>query len=250
MCELFGVSSAQEINIQEYLKLFFSHGTEHPHGWGLMREHHGNIEIIKEPVCSARSQKISRIISETSPQKFALAHIRLATIGSIKLENCHPYQQKDNTGRCWTLIHNGTIYSGKQLIKYLHTQIGDTDSERISLALVDEINYKNPKTAKQRFAILDKFIASLAKRNKLNLIIYDGELLYVHQNMKNTLYYKSENNSIIFSTKPLDNGNWKNYPMTQLCAFKAGKKIFEGTKHKNIFVPTLEYVTSMNAMNI
>ena len=250
MCELFGFSSAQETDIREYLTIFFSHGIRHPHGWGMMRENHSKKEIIKEPVCSATSQKISKIITETPKQKITLAHIRLATVGSVKLKNCHPYCQIDHTGRCWTLIHNGTIYSGKQLIKYLYTQTGDTDSERISLALLDEINLKKPRTAQERFQVLDCFISSLAKRNKLNLMIYDGELLYVHQNMHDTLYYKSENHSIMFSTTKLDDTNWQAYPMTQLCAFQAGEKIFEGTKHKHIFVPTLEYITSMDAMNI
>lgn len=250
MCELLGFSSAHETDIRKYLKIFFSHGIHNPHGWGLMRENYGITEIIKEAVSSAESQKITEIIGETLPQRIALAHIRLATVGSIKIENCHPYIQKDYSGRCWTLIHNGTIYSGKQLMKYLYTQTGDTDSERISLALLDEINEKQPRTANQRFDVVDYFVVSLSKRNKLNLMIYDGELLYVHQNMNDTLYYKSENDGIVFSTKSLDNGNWKPYPMTQLCAFHAGEKVFEGTKHEHIFVPALDYITEMDAMHI
>lgn len=250
MCELLGFTSAHEKDVREYLKEFYSHGIQHPHGWGLMYEDKGERKVYREAVCSATSKTISGIIAEIPLQSSFLAHIRLATVGSIKAENCHPYSQTDNTGRCWTLIHNGTIYSGRQLMKYLYTQTGDTDSERISLALLDEINNKNPETAKQRFDIVDNFVVSLSKRNKLNLMIYDGELLYVHQNMKDTLYYKAENDSIVFSTKPLDNGNWKSYPMTQLCAFRAGKKVFEGTKHENIFVPTLEYITATDAINI
>lgn len=250
MCELLGFTSAHEKDIRGYLKEFFSHGVQHPHGWGLMYENQGERKIYREAVCSVTSQTISGIIAETLPQTNFLAHIRLATVGSIKIENCHPYNQTDNTGRCWTLIHNGTIYSGTQLMKYLHTQKGDTDSERISLALLDYVNEKNPKTAKQRFDVADNFVMSLSKRNKLNLMIYDGELLYVHQNMKDTLYYKSENDSIVFSTKPLDNDGWKSYPMAQLCAFKSGKKVFEGKKHEHIFVPTLEYITAMDAINI
>lgn len=250
MCELMGFSSRHETDIREYLKEFFSHGIQHPHGWGLMIEKNGKREIFKEALCSAKSPKNSETIDKVLPQRNALAHIRLATVGSVKIENCHPYSQTDNSGRCWTLIHNGTVYSGRQLMKYLHTQVGDTDSERISLALADEINARQPSTAQQRFDAVDNFVVSLSKRNKLNLMIYDGELLYVHQNMRDTLYYKSENNSTVFSTKPLDNGGWEPYPMTQLCAFHAGEKVFEGTKHEHIFVPTLEYITSMDAMNI
>ncbi len=250
MCELFGFTSAHKTDIRKYLKEFFSHGIQHPHGWGMMYEKQGERKIYREAVSSATSQTISGIIADTPSQTNFLAHIRLATVGSIKIENCHPYNQTDYTGRCWTLIHNGTIYSGTQLMKYLNTQTGDTDSERISLALLDKINEKKPETAQQRFDVVDNLIISLSKRNKLNLMIYDGELLYVHQNMRDTLYYKSENDSIVFSTKPLDDDNWKKYPMTQLMAFKSGKKVFEGTKHKHIFVPTLEYITAMDAINI
>ena len=250
MCELLGFTSDHAVEINEYLKEFYSHSIKHPHGWGLMREQNGRIEIIKEPVCASESQKIAEIIDRTQPQTTALAHIRMATIGYIKQENCHPFSGTDNTGRCWTLIHNGTIYSGKMLMKYLHTQTGETDSERIFLALLDVINENHPRTAQERFEAVERFVISISKRNKLNLMIYDGELLYVHQNMEDTLYYKTENGSIIFSTVPLDNGTWEKYPLTQLCAFSGGKKVFEGTKHEYVFVPSLEYITALDAMHI
>lgn len=35
MCEIFGVSSKTRVDINEYLKVFFSHSNKHPHGWGL-----------------------------------------------------------------------------------------------------------------------------------------------------------------------------------------------------------------------
>ena len=250
MCELFGFSSAHKTDIRAELREFFRHGVEHPHGWGLMREHYGNLEVLKEPVSSAESNIISGIIQETSPQNITLAHIRLATIGSIKLENCHPYVQTDNSGRIWTLMHNGTIYSGKKLMKYADCQIGETDSERISLALLDEINEKQPKTAEQRFQLVDEFVILLSKRNKLNLMLYDGEVLYIHQNMKNTLHYLSQDKNMLFSTKPLDNRNWIPYPLTQLNAFHAGEKVFEGRKHGYLFTPALESITERDAMHI
>lgn len=35
MCELFGVSSGKKLILNELLSTFFSHGTEHPNGWGM-----------------------------------------------------------------------------------------------------------------------------------------------------------------------------------------------------------------------
>ena len=256
MCELFGFCSAKQKDIRDYLKVFYGHSIHHPHGWGFMRENDSEYEIFKETVRAADSDILSCIVSSTKPQKNTLAHIRLATVGAIKKENCHPYTGSDNMGRKWTLIHNGTIYSSKLLTKYLSQQSGDTDSERVFLYLLDEINKAVSEkqggnlSAKERFEIIDKLVVSLSPRNKLNLMIFDGEVLYVHKNMKDTLYFKQDRNSTLFSTLPLDDGEWKPYPMAQLCAFENGKKVFEGTKHNGVFVPNLEYINALAAMNI
>ena len=255
MCELFGISAKSPIDVREYLKTFYSHSVRHPHGWGIMREQDEKTEIIKEAVCASGSRIISQTICGTKPQTNLLAHIRLATVGGMKYDNCHPYTGFDASGRRWTLIHNGTIYSGIHLAKYLSEQCGDTDSERIFLYLLDEID-KNimlnnaPLTTIQRCRIIDKAAVTLAPRNKLNFMIYDGELLFVHKNMRNTLVYKETADGLIFSTQPLDDESWQQFPMTQVAAYKGGRLVFRGTPHNYEFIPTLEYITALDAMNI
>lgn len=255
MCELFGLSAHSPVNVRGYLNTFFSHSVRHPHGWGLMCKKDEKMKIIKESVCASKSHIINDIIHKTEPQTNLLAHIRLATVGATKYDNCHPFSGFDASGRHWTLIHNGTIYSGMQLSKYLSDQSGDTDSERIFLYILDEINKaiilnNAPLSAKQRFHIIDKIAVILAPRNKLNFMLYDGELLYVHKNMKDTLVYKDIDNGIVFSTQPLDDEKWIQFPMTQLLTYKDGRLIFKGTRHGNEFIPTLEYITTLDAMNI
>jgi glutamine amidotransferase len=219
-----------------------------------MREVDGKPEIFKEGVCAAKSERLPDILNTTPPQDHLLAHIRLATVGSVREENCHPYSGMDVSGRRWTLIHNGTIYSSKKLVPYMNTQVGDTDSERIFLFLLDEINKaissEGALSEQQRFAIIDQLVIRLSPRNKLNLMIFDGEILYVHKNMKDTLFYRQLASGYLFSTKPLDDDVWKPFPMTQLYAYKAGKQLFSGTVHSNVFVPSREYITAMDAMHI
>ena len=255
MCELFGISAKTPVDVRNYLKTFYSHSDRHPHGWGIMRAKDGKTEILKEPICALGSRILSRIIQKTEPQTNLLAHIRLATVGSIKYDNCHPYTGFDMSGRRWTLIHNGTIYSGIQLARYLQEQTGDTDSERIFLYLIDEINKEMilndaPLSADMRCRVVDRVVTQLSPRNKLNLMIYDGELLYVHKNMKDTLMYKEIKTGVIISTQAIDDGQWKQFPMTQMLAFKDGVCVFEGGIHGNEFIPTLEYITALAAMNI
>ena len=170
--------------------------------------------------------------------KNGFAHIRNATIGNVKYKNCHPYTMKDNGGRRWTLIHNGTIFDYRPLNKYIKIQDGSTDSERILLYIVDLINrceqeLKRPMNEAERFQLLDSVIADMAKGNKVNLMLYDGDLFYVHTNYANSLYELDKENQILFSTTPLTKEEWHPVTFTTLQAFRQGKKIFMGTNHGN-----------------
>lgn len=252
MCELFGASLKNKEDLRDYLKQFYSHSNKHPHGWGIMRFNGGKREIYKEPVRATGSRNLSAIVSETAPQTDLLAHIRLATVGIPKQENCHPFSDKDASGREWTLIHNGTIYSSRTLMKYLNNQEGDTDSERVFLYLIEKINEKSKDrelSAEERFLVVEQLVAELSRRNKLNLMIFDGELLYVHKNMNNTLSFRKSDNGYLFSTQPLGD-DWEDYPMCRLCAFRNGELVFEGKEQTSEFVPTLEYISAMAAMGI
>ncbi|MBR2284102.1 MAG: class II glutamine amidotransferase [Ruminococcus sp.] len=252
MCELFGFTSSVPTDIREYLRVFYSHSSRHPHGWGIMRENGSRREVIKESCKASDSLILNDVINGTSPQTTLLAHIRFATVGSIKQENCHPYTGRDKTGREWTLIHNGTIFSARNMIKYMNSQLGDTDSERLFLYLmdrVDEVQGTTPLSDEQRFALVEELVIDAAPRNKLNLMIYDGDLLYVHKNMRDTMRYKHTSEGYIFSTTALGSG-WGDYPMGQLVAFRSGEAVFNGRVHDGIFIPTLEYITAMDAMNI
>lgn len=253
MCELFGASLHVPIELKDYLSEFYSHCDKHPHGWGIMRYHDQSYEVIKEPVKASESKILPNIIEKSGKQKNLLAHIRMATVGSIREENCHPYTGVDITGRTWTMIHNGTIYSSGHLFRYMEKQKGDTDSERVLLYLLDLINeeYKktNAMTEDTRIDIVDKLVRELSKRNKLNLMIFDGEILYIHKNMKNTLSYKELPEGKIFATTPLDE-QFVELPMCKLFAVKDGEFIFESKELTEEFVPTLEYISAMAAMNI
>lgn len=250
MCELFGMTSAKPEPVQTALKAFFSHSVRHPHGYGIFYD---GDAILREPVRAIDSTLLASVIEGIQPQTTMLAHIRFATVGRISEENCHPYTGKDLSGRTWTLIHNGTIYSGRFNYQYHHRQRGDTDSERLFLALLDAVNERTRQgdmTDRDRFDTVAHFVAQVAPRNKLNLIIWDGDLLYVHKNLKNTLSFRRTEYGCLFSTHPLDQGEWIPFPIAQVIAYRGGREVFRGERHKGVYVPTLEYITAADAMNI
>lgn len=253
MCELFGANLKQSRNLSEELKVFYSHSVKHPHGWGMMRKSGSIYEIETEPVRAIDSEKLKQLIQTMEPQKNMLAHIRLATVGSVKEDNCHPFVGKDLSGRTWTMIHNGTIYSSKVLIPYLNRQKGDTDSERVFLYLLDlmneEFQEKGSLEIEQRFRIVSNMIKELSARNKLNTMIFDGEILYIHKNMKSTLSFLQTDNGYLFATTPLSE-DWTPVPMCKVQAYQEGQLILQAKDSTEEFVPTLEYISAMAAMHI
>lgn len=253
MCELFGASFKVPVEVKTELQEFYSHSIHHPHGWGMLRRMNEQYEVIREPVRAVDSHILGDVIEGTGPQTNILAHIRLATVGTTKAENCHPFTGRDASGRTWTMIHNGTIYSSRTLMKYLDKQEGDTDSERVFLYLLDLLDSEYLKTGsltkEQRFAVVESLVDELSYRNKLNLMLFDGELLYVHKNMKNTMFLKKSKNGVMLSTTALSQG-WQAVGMCRLYAFEAGDLLFESRNITHEFIPTLEYISALAAMNI
>lgn len=231
MCELFGVSSEQKLQVDPYLKVFMSHSFDHPHGWGMAIFYGGGVNVEKEPKTAGVSDYVQTRLAHPIHVRNMIAHIRLATRGGMAYENCHPFVSRDRTGRAWTLAHNGTIFQSELLENYRSVQDGSTDSERILCHIIQEMNDAGAADQEERFQILDKIILDIAAHNKLNLLIFDGEILYVHTNMRGTLYRTEREGAALFATTPLDKGQWEQVPMMQLLAYQDGKLIASGTRH-------------------
>lgn len=245
MCELFGVSSRMHVQINDYLYEFYSHCEENPHGWGLAIMQ-GNTSIIqKQPVKANQSDELKKLLLQDIIVEHAFAHIRLATMGYTDSFNCHPFSQIDNSDRTWTLIHNGTIFKFEDLNKYTSKQVGETDSERILLYIIDEVNawqdeLERSLNAEECFQLLNEIITDLAKGNKLNIMIFNGEILFVHTNYRDSLYYMEKDDSMFLSTRPLTKDKWNQMPINTLIGIINSKVAFRGKTHDNEFVVTEE----------
>ena len=241
MCELFGVSGDHRINLNEYLSVLGMHSERHPHGWGYAALNGNRIELIREPRKAADSRLFHALLETGVTACCAMAHIRYATIGNVEYANCHPFTARSEGGRSFVLIHNGTIFDGPSLRRWLKCQEGDTDSERILLYLTDRVNEEeNLKgdllSARERCSLLDQEICTLSRRNKLNLILYDGEILYAHSNCRNTLYWLRKNGIILIATVPLSDEAWEPFPFLQLLGIRQGSVVYEGHMHEHEYV--------------
>ena len=245
MCELFAICSKLKTPANDYLKKFFARGDEHPSGWGFATFEGSEVHLEKEPENAATSRYLSNRLRAPIAESVLLAHIRYATVGSLEYENCHPFTRRDSIGRSWTLMHNGTIFNGLKLGRYVYVQEGGTDSERILCHVVESVNdfivrEGRYPTSQDRFEIAERIVSELSDGNKLNLIFYDGDYLYVHMNMLDTLHYKDIPGGLVFATSPLDGHVWKSVPSTTLCVYREGELVYQGTNHRKVFVDNPE----------
>ena len=236
MCEILGISAKRRRAFNAVLREFFSHAEQNPHGWGLARLSQSPQIIDKEPCKATESEQLRGLLDAGIEERTLLAHIRFASLGHPEYVNCHPFTASDSSGRVWTLIHNGTIFSSDVLNGYIGIQTGTTDSERVLLYLVDCIDRAQaragrPLGADERFDLLAAEIAALADGNKVNLLFYDGEVMYAHTNLKDTLHYCRDGDALLFSTKPLSAGAWTPVPFMRLVAVQDGAFIREAPPH-------------------
>ncbi|MBE5899331.1 MAG: class II glutamine amidotransferase [Lachnospiraceae bacterium] len=241
MCEIFGVSAREKITINHMLKSFYSHSNEHRNGWGLALLDRTPISIDKEPVKALDSAYLKGKLQSEIKTKRCISHIRMATIGGMNEDNTHPFTRYDYYGRRWVFAHNGTIFESDVLTPYQYIQKGTSDSERILLYIIDVMDrhfeeQRSSLDGQKRMELIDEIVRTLAPGNKLNLMIEDGEYFYVHKNEENTLSYLKLDEGYIFSTKPLTDDEWKDFPMNQLMVYKEGDLVYEGIKHNNTYV--------------
>jgi glutamine amidotransferase len=71
-------------------------------------------------------------------------------------------------------------------------------------------------------------------------LLFDGELLYVHTNYKNSLYQLKQGDAVIFSTVPLGKETWQPVQFTTLEVYEEENRIFQGTNHGNEYVESEE----------
>lgn len=237
MCELFGINSKRKVEINSYLKTFYSHSEKHYSGWGLACIYGESVSLEKEAIKAGSSFYLHQRLAHPIIIDNAIAHIRLATVGLMCYENCHPFVKHDNMNRCWTLAHNGTIFDYPRLDYYKSLQEGDTDSERILYFILDNINelqktLGRKATFEERFELIDNLLLTLSHNNKINLLIWDGEFLYVHYNYSDTMFVKNIDGGKIFCTQPLEeDGSWQKEEFLRLRAYQQGTLIARG---KNI----------------
>jgi predicted glutamine amidotransferase len=213
MCRLFGFHSATRERVHDALVLernsLRRQSLEHPDGWGIASWQDGELPEIARGLGAAHLDPEFERISSAVQARTVLAHLRLASVGAVKLDNAHPFTH----GR-WAFAHNGTLHAFdrhrsaiESLIapRYGELMGGETDSERcfalfltrlssradlagpVSLA---DVQWALATTMDEVARITDVDVGN-GKRSAMNFLVTDGDLLAATRRDR-TLFFAAE----------------------------------------------------------
>lgn len=231
MCEVYGFCGNKPTRLNRYTDEFWLHSKVHQDGFGYYL---ADKDLLYVNPNSAMNY-IKGLSKFNFESKLALCHIRFKTHGPASAENCHPFIKYDSRGVKWSLIHNGYI-SDNPITSALGTlQNGETDSERILLAIIEAVNclYEHAYITDQQeflyylYIQIEVALTELASLGKTNLIFTDNKTnnMYVYMNAPRTLFYLKTPDGYHISTTPLSKENWIAVEPHKLHVFNNGHKI-------------------------
>jgi glutamine amidotransferase len=174
MCQLLGLSSNKNVDIQLSLREFSHRGKYNPHGWGFAFYSGDKWEVVKEPGSLADvDTKSERFMFKS---KIIIGHVRLASCGTKCHLNTHPFQRNG-----WAFAHNGTVSSimyNKEFRLNTIKPLGQTDSEYAFCYLLEKIGQETH--ANKIKEILQKEADKIKKHGNFNFLLSDGKMLYTY----------------------------------------------------------------------
>lgn len=186
MCELFAMSSRLPATVSFSFEEFSRHGGlsgPHSDGWGIAWYEHGDARIVREPLAAATSACVEFIQTYPFRSTLVVSHVRHATQGEVALRNTQPFS-RELGGRMHLFAHNGHLPAARERFTPRTFQpVGDTDSEVVFCALLDELRDAwdgAPPSAETRRDVVARFAASLRPLGPANFIYSDGELMFLH----------------------------------------------------------------------
>lgn len=190
--------------------------TEHKHGWGIAT-HTDDRWSLSVGTPPAHEDPCFERASDAETHAW-IAHVRLATVGSVRPENTHPFLRDR-----WCFAHNGTIRD----LDYLRGSVsrerdsereGSTDSERFFAYLLTRLDAvdrtRRSADARTDNAVIDavREATDRADFGALNFVLSDGETLYFHR-LGRTLSVHADDSCFIAASEPWsDDPFWTDVP--------------------------------------
>jgi len=114
-----------------------------------------------------------------------VAHVRKATVGSVALENCHPFV-RELWGRYWVFAHNGDLKNYAPRLHGSFRPVGSTDSELAFCWLMQELakSHADVPSVEELTCTLRELVPQIARHGTFNFLLSNGQALWTHATTK------------------------------------------------------------------
>ena len=182
MCELMGLSFDQPISADFSIRAFAMRDVENANGWGLAWYPDQSLAIVKEPL-EWRQSVYTRFLESYHglQSRLYIAHVRHMTTGGLPTHaDTHPFG-RELAGRDFSLAHNGTLPSFRELPLGRFRPVGQTDSEHMFCYLLEQIaGREDLLDSKPSWQWLHEQLRALNQRGTLNCLLCDGQRLFCY----------------------------------------------------------------------
>lgn len=233
MCQILGISFKKPTSWNKAWDKFRQRAAQNPDGWGIAYGDINGLAVVKQPDRADRSVLAAALGKIELPAPVMIGHVRLASRGSIAITNTHPFFAHINR-RDWAMVHNGS------LVRYSLTpgQHGQTDSEAFFLRLVKGLEVVDTNSPYDVAELIAGLALGAGKHGKLNIILTEGEHLYIHANVAGSLYQLQARTGVMFCSQPLTRQRgWKPVEVNRVHVFRTGEFIYRTDMQK--YVPEL-----------
>lgn len=191
MCEIFfqysvDGESIDSATLQTLLQKAENASDRMSDGWGVFDEE-GNTYKSSEQYDESDSEVIEYMFGDS---QFVVIHLRLATNGSVKEENTHPFVYKHENGDKEILVHNGVIQANNNDIQKNNDE---TDSERILRAIAESDEDTTPER-------IEDAMEDVRGRTSIFLLDRNGELYYFRKSADFNMVYDRDVGDLLGTT--------------------------------------------------
>ena len=178
----------------------------HVSGWGIYASDRGGSTLhyrSKNDAWDDSAYDLMRAaVGRLTGPHVIMVHLRKASVGTPRVVNCHPFVVD---GRAF--MHNGSIRGLSDRFRATRNPIGQTDSEKFFLLLLDSLEGRELPEA------LSNILPRLEGKDytSLNFILQDGLNLYAYRHFRRhedyyTMYYAQSGGSVSIASEPFYGG--------------------------------------------
>ncbi|NKJ48137.1 class II glutamine amidotransferase [Burkholderia sp. SG-MS1] len=189
MCQLLALSCAEPTDVSFSLTGFAARGgltDHHVDGWGVAFYEDRACRVFVDERPAYQSPVAEFLKSYPIRSRNVVAHIRKATQGGARVENCHPFM-RELRGQQWVFAHNGDLQRLGEQEPGPFTPVGSTDSEAAFCFIMNRLHAHfathadaDPDNVDALFDVIEHATRTLNVFGIFNFVLSNGKAQFAY----------------------------------------------------------------------